>query len=57
MARSPEHSGPYDPAKAARERANANLPLTKLTKQQRTVRKPGLRPLPTPKPDETPQEE
>ena len=41
-----EDRGPYDPAKAARDRANANQPLSKLTKQQRTPRRHGLRPLP-----------
>jgi hypothetical protein len=46
MAKFNDDRGPYDPAKAMRDRANANKPLAKLTKQQRTVRRHGLRPLP-----------
>jgi hypothetical protein len=52
MARVPQTGKPYDPAQAARDRAAQNLPLTPLTKQQRTVRKHGLRPLPAVKPDD-----
>ena len=46
MAKLPENRRPYDPAKAARDRAAAlaEKPATPLTLQQRTVRKHGLRP-------------
>jgi hypothetical protein len=46
MAKLPDNRRPYDPAKAARDRAKQETVIAPLTPQQRSVRKPGLRPLP-----------
>jgi hypothetical protein len=46
MAKLPDNRRPFDPAKAARDRAKQDTEIAPLTPQQRSVRKPGLRPLP-----------
>ncbi len=45
--KSPPARQPYDPAKAARERAALAAPQHAPTTPTRVVRKAGLRPLPT----------
>ena len=50
MAKLPDNRRPYDPAKAARDRAKQGSVIAPLTPQQRSVRKPGLRPVPVSKP-------
>ncbi len=45
MAKLPDNRRPYDPAKAARDRAKQETVIAPLTPQQRSVRKPGLRPV------------
>lgn len=45
MAKLPDNRRPFDPAKAARDRAKAEIVIPPLTPQQRSVRKPGLRPI------------
>jgi hypothetical protein len=50
MAKMPDNRRPFDPAKAARDRAKQETTIAPLTPQQRSVRKPGLRPLAPSKP-------
>ena len=42
--RSPELRTPFDPAKAMRDRNNAEKPVEPMTVQQRMARRPYLRP-------------
>lgn len=51
MAKVSDKRSPFDPAKAMRERNRLEAPPPPLTVAQRSVRKPGLRPLPAGKTD------